>query len=140
MQDMTKSWFDTIRYEMNIRIQDGFPPFEDHVRIDEIREPGVVFQDERVKVTSAVVHHPPIAPAFVPSIKMDSLWTHPGDEGQRYASLLWYRDPEHLRARQHDIGGGRSNCGKSAGGASLATALHAVDANGAARGGASLQD
>src|SRR5271166_3473428 len=32
-------------------------------------------------------------------------WTHPGDEGQRYASLLWYRDPEHLRARQHDIGG-----------------------------------
>ena len=62
---------------------------------------------------------------------MDSLWTHPGDEGQRYASLLWYRDPEHLRARQHDIGGGRSNCGKSAGGASLATALHAVDANGA---------
>src|SRR5271166_3396171 len=33
------------------------------------------------------------------------LWTHPGDEGQRYASLLWYRDPEHLRARQHDIGG-----------------------------------
>src|SRR5208337_2420458 len=36
---------------------------------------------------------------------VDSLWTHPGDEGQRYASLLWYRDPEHLRARQHDIGG-----------------------------------
>jgi ribonuclease BN (tRNA processing enzyme) len=64
MQDMTRSWFDTIRYEMNIRIQDGFPPFEDHVHVHEIREAGVVFQDERVKVTSAVVHHPPIAPAF----------------------------------------------------------------------------
>jgi ribonuclease BN (tRNA processing enzyme) len=64
MQDMTKSWFDTIRYEMNIRIQDGFPPFEDHVHVHEIGEPGVVFQDERVKITSAVVHHPPIAPAF----------------------------------------------------------------------------
>lgn len=64
MQDMTKSWFDTIRYEMNIRIQDGFPPFEDHVSIHEIHEPGVVFQDERVKVTSAIVHHPPIAAAF----------------------------------------------------------------------------
>jgi ribonuclease BN (tRNA processing enzyme) len=64
MQDMTESWFDTIRYEMNIRIQDGFPPFEDHVHVHEIGEPGVVFQDERVKITSAVVHHPPIAPAF----------------------------------------------------------------------------
>ena len=64
MQQMTKSWFDTIRYEMNIRIQDGFPPFEDHVHVHEISEPGVVFQDERVKITSAVVHHPPIAPAF----------------------------------------------------------------------------
>jgi hypothetical protein len=31
----------------------------------------------------------PALPSFV-----DSLWTHPGDEGQRYASLLWYRDPE----------------------------------------------
>src|SRR5271166_3688488 len=101
--------------------------------------------------------------------------------GQRYASLLWYRDPEHLRARRCARGARwrefaglvrhvlhprrigslfgrwgawslflegrerrkcshwsirptarrRSNCGKSAGGASLATALHAVDANGA---------
>jgi ribonuclease BN (tRNA processing enzyme) len=64
MQEMTRSWFDTIRYEMNIRIQDGFPPFEDHVRVHEIREGGTVFQDARVKVTAAVVHHPPIAPAF----------------------------------------------------------------------------
>jgi ribonuclease BN (tRNA processing enzyme) len=64
MQDMTKSWFDTIRYEMNIRIQDGFAPFEDHVHVHEIREPGTVFQDERVKITSAIVHHPPIAPCF----------------------------------------------------------------------------
>ena len=64
MQQMTKSWFDTIRYEMNIRIQDGFPPFEDHVHVHEISEGGVVFADERVKITSAVVHHPPIAPAF----------------------------------------------------------------------------
>src|SRR5271165_350019 len=45
--------------------------------------------------------------AFCPPRKSAKLmlWTHPGDEGQRYASLLWYRDPEHLRARQHDIGG-----------------------------------
>lgn len=64
MQDMTAAWFNSIRYEMKIRIQDGFPPFEDHVHVHEIREPGLVFQDERVKVTSAVVHHPPIAPAF----------------------------------------------------------------------------
>lgn len=62
MQQMTKSWFDTIRYEMNIRIQDGFPPFEDHVHVHEISVPGVVFQDERVKITSAVVHHPPVGP------------------------------------------------------------------------------
>jgi len=50
---MTKSWFDTIRHEMNIRIQDGFPQFEDHVHVHEVREPGLIFQDERVKVTSA---------------------------------------------------------------------------------------
>jgi ribonuclease BN (tRNA processing enzyme) len=64
MQDMTRSGFDAIQYEMGIRIQDGFPPFKDHVHVHEIREPGVVFQDDRVKVTAAVVHHPPIAPAF----------------------------------------------------------------------------
>jgi ribonuclease BN (tRNA processing enzyme) len=64
MQDMTRSWFDTIRYEMNIRIQDGFPPIEPHVHVHEIRDAGVVFRDERVTVTAAVVHHPPIAPAF----------------------------------------------------------------------------
>jgi len=64
MEQMTKSWFDTIRYEMNIRIQDGFPPFEDHVHVHEVREPGLIFQDERVRVTSVIVHHPPIAPAF----------------------------------------------------------------------------
>jgi ribonuclease BN (tRNA processing enzyme) len=64
MGAMTRSWFDTIRYEMNIRIQDGFPPFEDHVHVHEIQEPGAVFEDERVKVTAAIVHHPPIAPAF----------------------------------------------------------------------------
>jgi ribonuclease BN (tRNA processing enzyme) len=64
MSQMTRSWFDTIRYEMNIRIRDGFPPFEDHVRVDEIAGPGVIFRDERVTVTAAVVNHPPIAPAF----------------------------------------------------------------------------
>jgi ribonuclease BN (tRNA processing enzyme) len=64
MQEMTRLWFDTIRYEMNVRIQDGFPPFENHIRVHQIQLTGQVFQDERVKVTSAVVHHPPIAPAF----------------------------------------------------------------------------
>ena len=34
------------------------------MHVHEILDAGVVMQDERVKVTAAVVHHPPIAPAF----------------------------------------------------------------------------
>jgi ribonuclease BN (tRNA processing enzyme) len=64
MAAMTRAWFDLSRPEMDIRIYDGFPPFEDHVKVHDFTEPGIIHRDERVTVTAAVVHHPPVAPAF----------------------------------------------------------------------------
>lgn len=64
MKRMTSLWFDIIRDEMNARIHDGFQPLENRVHVHEINDAGVVFQDERVKVTAAVVQHPPIVPSF----------------------------------------------------------------------------
>ena len=52
-------------YDIDTRIADeGRVPLVPLVHVNELREGGVVFQDERVKVTAALVHHPPVVPAF----------------------------------------------------------------------------
>lgn len=53
------------RVDIDIRVEDeGRAPFSEMYRVHEHSEPGVVMEDERVKVTSALVRHPPVTPSF----------------------------------------------------------------------------
>ncbi|MCX8021841.1 MAG: MBL fold metallo-hydrolase [Syntrophorhabdaceae bacterium] len=62
---ITKAFFETNEYDINIRIPDeGRPPLVPMVSTHEINKPGLVMEDENVKVTSAVVNHPPVVPSF----------------------------------------------------------------------------
>jgi ribonuclease BN (tRNA processing enzyme) len=51
--------------DIHTRIADeGRPPLAPLIRPHELTHAGVVMQDARVKVTAALVQHPPVAPAF----------------------------------------------------------------------------
>jgi ribonuclease BN (tRNA processing enzyme) len=62
---MTRLFFEMNAYDIDIRIADeGRVPLVPLVHPHERREPGVVLEDERVKVTCALVDHPLVSPAF----------------------------------------------------------------------------
>ena len=62
---MTKQFFDLNAFDINTRIADeGRVPLVPLVHAHELIAGGVVMQDDRVKVTAALVDHPPIAHAF----------------------------------------------------------------------------
>jgi ribonuclease BN (tRNA processing enzyme) len=62
---MTKAFLELNDYDIRIRTADeGRVPFAPLIVPHEISAPGVVMQDERVKVTAALVQHPPVVPAF----------------------------------------------------------------------------
>jgi ribonuclease BN (tRNA processing enzyme) len=65
LAEMTRLFFRMNAFDIETRIADeGRVPLEPLVRAHEIRREGVVLQDERVKVTAALVPHPPIAAAY----------------------------------------------------------------------------
>jgi ribonuclease BN (tRNA processing enzyme) len=65
LQRMTRLFFEMSSYDIKVRIADeGRPPLAPLVHAHELRTGGVVMQDENVKVTAALVHHPPVSPAF----------------------------------------------------------------------------
>lgn len=62
---MTSLFFEMNAYDIETRIADeGRAPLAPLVHPHEISEAGVVIQDENVTVTSALVEHPPVTPAF----------------------------------------------------------------------------
>jgi ribonuclease BN (tRNA processing enzyme) len=62
---MTKLFFEMNAYDIDTRIADeGRVPLVPLVHAHELTGAGVVMQDENVKVTAALVHHPPVVPAF----------------------------------------------------------------------------
>lgn len=62
---MTKLFFEMNADEINTRIADeGREPFEPLVHTHEFSAGGEVMEDVNVKVTSALVNHPPVVPAF----------------------------------------------------------------------------
>ena len=62
---MTKLFFEMNAYDIDTRIaNEGRPPLVPLVHPHEIRDAGVVMSDDNVKVTAALVDHPPVAPAF----------------------------------------------------------------------------
>lgn len=62
---MTRDFLHMNEADIRTRIVDeGRPPLAPLIVPHELTKPGVVMRDERVKVTAALVAHPPVAPAF----------------------------------------------------------------------------
>jgi ribonuclease BN (tRNA processing enzyme) len=62
---MTEAFFEMSATDITARIADEKrPPLRPLVHAHELREAGRVFEDANVKITAAVVHHPPMSPAF----------------------------------------------------------------------------
>jgi ribonuclease BN (tRNA processing enzyme) len=65
LASMTKLFFEMNAYDIKTRISnEGRVPLEPLVHVHELREAGVVMSDEQVRVTAALVDHPPVVPAF----------------------------------------------------------------------------
>jgi ribonuclease BN (tRNA processing enzyme) len=62
---MTQTFLQLNDYDIQIRtVDEGRVPFAPLIVPHEFSAAGPVMQDERVKVTAALVHHPPVEPAF----------------------------------------------------------------------------
>ncbi|MCX5810836.1 MAG: MBL fold metallo-hydrolase [Proteobacteria bacterium] len=65
LEKMTKLFLEMNKYDIDIRIPDeGRPPLDPMVHVHEFTKGGLVMEDENVKVTAAVVNHPPVVPSF----------------------------------------------------------------------------
>jgi ribonuclease BN (tRNA processing enzyme) len=65
IEKITKLFLETNAYDINIRIPDeGRPPLEPMIHPHEFSKGGLVVETENVKVTAALVNHPPVEPAF----------------------------------------------------------------------------
>jgi ribonuclease BN (tRNA processing enzyme) len=65
LSEMTRLFLALNDYDIRTRIADeGRPPLKDLIAAHEISTGGPVMQDENVKVTAALVEHPPVEPAF----------------------------------------------------------------------------
>lgn len=65
LEKMTRLFFEMNEYDIETRISDeGRVPLVPLVHVHEIREGGRVMEDENVRVTAALVHHPPVVPSF----------------------------------------------------------------------------
>jgi ribonuclease BN (tRNA processing enzyme) len=65
LEKMTRLFFEMNAYDINRRIADeGRVSLAPLVHVHEFTEGGVILQNESMKVTAALVHHPPVTPAF----------------------------------------------------------------------------
>jgi ribonuclease BN (tRNA processing enzyme) len=65
LKRMTKLFFEMNASDIRTRIaNEGRPPLEPLVNVHELRSPGFVMSDGNVRVTAALVDHPPVVPAF----------------------------------------------------------------------------
>ena len=65
LRKMTTSFFEMNAYDIKTRIADeGRVPLVPLIRAHELTRGGLVTQDENVKVTAALVRHPPVVPSF----------------------------------------------------------------------------
>lgn len=65
LENMTRLFFEMNAYDIDTRIaNEGRVPLAPLVRVHELNQGGLVMKDENVKVTAALVDHPPVVPAF----------------------------------------------------------------------------
>lgn len=65
LAEMTRLFLEMNDYDIKTRMADeGRPSLKDLIAVHEITSGGTVMQDANVKVTAALVDHPPVKPAF----------------------------------------------------------------------------
>ena len=65
LKEMTRLFLEMNAYDIQTRIADeGRPPLKDLIAAHEITAGGEVMSDTNVRVTAALVDHPPVTPAF----------------------------------------------------------------------------
>jgi ribonuclease BN (tRNA processing enzyme) len=65
LAEMTKLFFEMNSYDIQTRIVDeGRVPLQSLIHPHELMAGGLVFDDENVRVTAALVDHPPVVPSF----------------------------------------------------------------------------
>jgi ribonuclease BN (tRNA processing enzyme) len=65
LEKMTRLFFEMNAYDLSTRIADeGRAPLAPLVHVHELSEGGVILEDENVRVTAALVDHPPVVPSF----------------------------------------------------------------------------
>jgi ribonuclease BN (tRNA processing enzyme) len=65
LEKITRLFFEMSSSDIEIRMaNEGRPPLAPLVHVHELNDGGPVMQDEHVKVTAAVVDHPPMVPSF----------------------------------------------------------------------------
>ena len=65
LDEMTTLFLQMNAYDISTRISnEGRVPLAPLVHVHELREGGEVMRDERLRVTAALVDHPPVVPAF----------------------------------------------------------------------------
>ena len=65
LETMTRLFFEMNQYDIDTRISnERRVPIVPLVHVHEIRDGGAVMRDDHVRVTSALVDHPPVVPAF----------------------------------------------------------------------------
>jgi ribonuclease BN (tRNA processing enzyme) len=65
LRKMTRLFFEMNAYDIKTRIgNEGRVPLVPLVHVNELRHGGAVMSDDNVKVTAALVDHPPVVPAF----------------------------------------------------------------------------
>jgi ribonuclease BN (tRNA processing enzyme) len=65
IRKMTRLFLEANAYDIQARIADeGRVPLAPLVHVHEVQSAGAVMRDENVSVTAALVHHPPVVPAF----------------------------------------------------------------------------
>jgi ribonuclease BN (tRNA processing enzyme) len=65
IERMTRLFLEMNAFDIETRIKDeGRPPLAPLIHPHEVRQGGPVMQDANVKVTAALVNHPPVTPAF----------------------------------------------------------------------------
>jgi ribonuclease BN (tRNA processing enzyme) len=65
LEKITRLFFEMSSSDIEIRMaNEGRPPLAPLLHVHELNDGGPVMQDEHVKVTAAVVDHPPMVPSF----------------------------------------------------------------------------
>ncbi len=94
IEKMTKLFFDSNAYDLETRVAgEGRVPLAPLIHAHELDAGGLVMEDDRVKVTAALVNHPPVEASFAYRFDTaDRSIVISGDTARRQAGQRWNDD------------------------------------------------